>query len=171
MNQFGKAVSYLLVCVLGLATTAVAQIPKELWGRWMVEHELPTTTIPCWSGPEAKKLIGTELDYSDRIFRWNNVITEHPVAETRIITAKEFHDQNSGGSVSGSQVTFRQIGIKAVQATEVLIHHPDANITTATAEIPGDDVLVKDPNTIVFSVCSVYFEAKRVTAIRSSSTK
>ena len=39
--------------------------------------------------------------------------------------------------------------------------HEPANITGATIEIPGDDVLIKDKNTIIFSVCNVYYEARR----------
>jgi hypothetical protein len=30
--------------------------------------------------------------------------------------------------------------------------------------IPGDVVLLKDGNTIIFSLCNVYFEAERVIA-------
>jgi hypothetical protein len=44
----------------------------------------------------------------------------------------------------------------------VSIEHPPAEITRATTEIPGDLLLLKNRNTIVFSVCNVYFEAKRL---------
>ena len=63
---------------------------------------------------------------------------------------------------NGSQVSFHQLGIAAKSAREISIHHAPANISGATVEIPGDSVLVKDSDTIVFSVCNIYFEAKRV---------
>ena len=157
-----KMVYCFIICLFGVATMAAQAIPKELWGKWIVRRELPTTTISCWGEPEAKKIIGTELEYSDKHFRWNGITTKDPTAEMRIITAKQFQDENSGGSVNSSQVTFQQLGIKQESAVEITIQHKDAHVSAATNEIPGDEVLVKDANTIVFSVCSLYFEANRV---------
>jgi hypothetical protein len=141
--------------------TAAQTIPKEILGKWVVSRELPTTTISCWGDAEAKTLLGTEIEYSTEVFRWKNVVTNHPVAKVRIVSAEKFHDDNSGQGSDSSQITFRQLGIKASQAVEISIQHPPASITGATVEIPGDDVIVKDKDTIVFSVCNVYFEATR----------
>jgi hypothetical protein len=58
-------------------------------------------------------------------------------------------------------VTFPQLGIKEEKVVQIVIRRPTANITGATSEIPGDSILLKDKNTIIFSVCGVYFEAKR----------
>jgi len=106
-------------------------------------------------------LIGTELKYSTQLFRWNKVVSKNPTAETITMTAQRFHDENSGGGTNSSQVTFTQLGITEEKAVQIVIRHPAANITGATDEIPGDTVLLKDKDTIIFSVCSVYFEAKR----------
>jgi hypothetical protein len=49
---------------LGLVGTTQAQfIPKELWGKWIVRREVPTTTLSCWSEHEAKTLIGTDAEF------------------------------------------------------------------------------------------------------------
>jgi hypothetical protein len=155
---------YLVVMFLGLLRTTPAQtIPEELWGTWVVRREVPTTTISCWGEKEAKKLIGTEVQYSATLFRWNKVVTKNPSAQTTTITADQFHDENSGGSANDSQVTFRQLRIKADKVTQVVIQHPGANTTEATTEIPGDRVLIKNKDTIIFSVCNVYFESARQT--------
>lgn len=82
------------------------------------------------------------------------------------MTADKFRDENSSPSSSGSQVDFRQLGIVAKQATEISIRHEAAKVSGATTEIPGDNVLVKDANTIIFSVCNLYFEAKRTHEIK-----
>jgi hypothetical protein len=157
-----KKLLYLMVVFLGLLRITPAQtIPKELWGTWVVRREVPTTTISCWGEQEAKTLIGTEIEYSAEFFRWRSLVTKNPAAETTAITAKQFHDENSGQGANSSEVTFRQLGIKASEVTQVVIQHPAANITGATAEIPGDSVLIKGKNTIIFSVCSLYFEAQR----------
>ena len=158
-----RIVFCLAIGLLGAVMIASAQtIPKEVWGKWVVRREVPTTTISCWGEPEARKIIGTEIEYSGKIFRWSSIITNDPVAESRSITAQQFHDENSGGSVASPQVDFQQLGIKQAQATEIKIHHADAHVSSATNEIPGDDILMKDANTIVFSVCNIFFEAKRV---------
>jgi hypothetical protein len=157
-----KRMLYLMVLILGLVETASAKtVPKELWGTWVVRREVPTTTISCWGDKEAKKLIGTEIEYSAQRFRWNKTVTKNPAAETITITAQRFHDENSGGGANSSQVTFPQLGIKEEKVVQIVIRHPTANITGATSEIPGDSILLKDKNTIIFSVCGVYFEAKR----------
>lgn len=153
---------YLMLLFLGFLTSTPAQtIPKEMLGRWIVSRELPATTISCWGEEEAKKLIGTDLEYSSQSFRWKEIVTKNSTAEVTTVTANQFHDENSGRGLNSSQVTFRQLGIKTDKATQVIIQHPAANIFGTTGEIPGDTVLIKNKNTIIFSVCNVYFEAKR----------
>lgn len=134
----------------------------QLYGRWAVRRVLPTTTITCWGEKDVKGVIGTQIEYSDKVFRWKNITVTNPKAETRTLTARQFHDENSGIGSDSSQVTFQQVGIRAEQATQVNISHEPAQITKATTEIPGDQVLLKDADTIVFSVCNVYFEAVRI---------
>jgi hypothetical protein len=151
-----------VMSLLSAAATASAQtVPKEVWGKWVIRREVPTRTISCWGEPEARKIIGTEIEYSEKIFRWNSIVTNDPVAESNVITAQQFHDDNSGGSANSSQVDFQQLGIKQARTTEIKIHHADARLSAATTEIPGDDILMKDANTIAFSICNIFFEAKR----------
>jgi hypothetical protein len=167
-----KELFYLLMVLLGVASSAPAQslppaqpVPKDIWGHWIVTRQLPASTISCWGEAAAQKLIGTELAYSAQSFRWKNIRTKNPTATTRTLTAQQFHDENSGGGSNSSQVTFAQLGIKTDHVLEVKISHPDAGITEATSEIPGDTVLSRDKNTIIFSVCNIYFEAKPHAAV------
>jgi hypothetical protein len=159
-----RTASGLVIVLLGGAVVMRSQsIPKELWGTWRISRELSTKTISCWGEGDAKTIIGTRIEYSDKIFRWNGKVTvNNPVTKTRIVTADQFQRENSSPSSNGSYVDFRQLGIAAKEATEVSIQHEPANISGATVEVPGDEVLLKDENTIVFSVCSLYFEANRV---------
>ena len=153
---------YLTIVFLILELGAPAQpIPRTLWGKWIVRHQLPTKTISCWGEKEAEMLIGTQLEYSSDVFRWHKTVTKNPATETITLTAKQFHDENSGGGTNSSQVTLQQLGIKGESVVQIVIRHPAASITGATVEIPGDSVLLKSQDTIVFSVCNVYFEATR----------
>jgi len=138
-------------------------IPEEIWGKWVVSRIIPTETITCWNEADAKKLIGTEILYSREVFRWKDIVSDHPLAETRMISAEQFNTDYSGQGSNSSQVSFNELGVQAQQAMQISIHHAPEKITGATIEIPGDEVLVKDKDTIIFSACNVYFEAKRVT--------
>ena len=151
-----------IIVLLGITWSAFAQsIPTALRGKWVVRRVLPTTTISCWGHKETNALIGTELEYSSQVFRWQKVVTKNPIAEASIITAEQFHDQNSGMGTNSSQVTFKQLGIEERKVTQVVVRHPPASIAEGTFAIPGDFLLIKGQNTIVFSVCGVYFEATR----------
>lgn len=141
---------------------AAAQMPQELVGKWVIERELTAKTISCWGEADAKTIIGSEIEYTSDSFRWKRIIVKHPAVELRIVSAEQFERENSSPSVNGSQISFRQLGIPASHAEQVSISHPPADVTKATTEIPGDDVLLKSHNAIVFSVCNLYFEAKRL---------
>ena len=143
-------------------TQAASVVPSELWGKWVIVREIDTRTISCWGEKQARQTIGTAIIYSPNGLRWRNLRTKAEGAKVRIITARQFHDENSGGSANGSQVDFQQLGIKGASATQITIRHPDQSITGTTAEFPGDEVLVRGPDSIVFSLCNVYFEANRV---------
>jgi hypothetical protein len=141
---------------------AAQNIPQELVGKWVIQRELPTRTISCWGEKEAKAIIGTEIEYTADSFRWKDIVVKLPTVTVAVVSAEQFQRENSSPSVNGSQVSFRQLGIDAPELKQVSINHAPAEITAATTEIPGDEVLLKNRNAIVFSVCSVYFEAKRL---------
>ena len=163
----GKIVMFSLKEKSDIARIATAQaqtIPEQIWGKWVISRKIFTTTISCWDEAESKTLLDTQIEYSLEVFRWKDVVTAHPTAEAKMVSAEQFHDDNSGKGSNSSQITFRQLGITAKQVMLISIHHPPANITGGTIEIPGDEVLVKNKDTIIFAACNVYFEAKRVSA-------
>jgi hypothetical protein len=150
-----------LFLLVGSALTA-QNIPKELVGKWAIQRELPTRTISCWGEKEAKEIIGSEIEYTMDSFRWKQIVVKHPTVAVAVVSAEQFQRENSSPSVNGSQVSFHQLGIDAPEMKQVSISHEPAEITGATTEIPGDVVLLKNRNAVVFSVCNVYFEAKRL---------
>jgi hypothetical protein len=123
--------------------------------------------LSCWGEKEVKAFVGTEIEYNADSFRWKDIFISHPTVVVTTVTADEFQKNSSG---SGSFVDFRGLGIPRSEATKVQIQHPPADITGGSIEIPGDDVLIKDRNTIVFSVCGVYFEGKRE-SVQKRNTK
>ncbi len=161
MSQTAKSFMLLFIFVNAIACVSAQEIPAQLRGRWVVTRDLPTSTICCWGEKESKELIGTEIEYTADSFRWKNIVTNHPTVRITVLNAQRFHDENSGGGAYDSQVSFRELGISAPRVKQIELGHEPADITVGTIEIPGDRVLIKDENTIIFSVCNVYFEAKR----------
>jgi hypothetical protein len=147
-----------------IATAQAQTIPEQIWGKWVIDRKISTTTISCWDDARSKTLLDTQIEYSLDVFRWKDVVTDHPTAEAKMVSAEQFHAGNSVRGSNSSQISFRQLGITAKQVMLISIHHPPANITGGTIEIPGDEILVKNKDTIIFAACNVYFEAKRVSA-------
>lgn len=159
-----RKILLLLIAIVALCSAAEQAIPTQLRGKWVVKRVLPTSTISCWSEEEGKKLIGTEIEYSADSFRWRDQLVMRPSVKVRRITSQQFHDEYSGGGANSSQISFSQLGIRRRSATQIELCHAPASLTGATGEIPGDNVLIKDANMLVFSVCNVYFEARRVSS-------
>ncbi|MFZ0663538.1 MAG: hypothetical protein WAM66_12650 [Acidobacteriaceae bacterium] len=155
-----KSILLVLLCI-GPALHA-QEIPQQLWGAWRITRILPARTISCWGEKDAELLLGTEIRYSAHGFRWKGKDVNKPKVEVKLFTAQQFKDTYSSPSVNGSQVSFKQLGIHSKEIQEIDIEHPAADITGATTEIPGDSVLLKNKNTIIFSVCNVYFEAHKM---------
>lgn len=159
---------WLPLLLLGFATTLHAlQIPQQLWGTWTITRILPTHNVSCWGDKQAKSILGTRIEYSGDLFRWETHAVKNPKVMVKTYTAEEYFQEHSGSG--GYTVSFDQLGIHAHTAEEVSIDHPDADITGATTEVPGDTVLIKSNNRIVITVCSVYFEAQKVLARRPDS--
>ncbi len=143
-------------------------IPEALRGTWRVRRMLPANTVSCWGEKDARELIGTRIEYTADSFRWKDKFISHPAVKVAVMTADEFQEEYSG---SGSFVDFARLGIRGTQSTEIRIEHPAADITGGSIEIPGDHVLIKDRETIVFSVCNIYFEAKRESTKKGTVTR
>jgi hypothetical protein len=149
-----------LLCLV--ITAAAQEIPKELLGKWQITRILPTSGLSCWGDEEAQAIVGTEIEYGPSTLRWKDLITRYSGVSVRQISAQQFHDENSGQGRNSSQITFAQLGIEKAKTIQIDIKHPAGDVTGATTEIPGDSVLLKDQNTIVFSVCGISFAAERV---------
>jgi hypothetical protein len=157
-----RALSLLSPLLLITGVLHSQEIPRQLWGTWRITRVLPARTISCWGANDAKLVMGTEIHYSAHVFRWKSKYVIEPKVDAKVFTAQQFEDTYSSPSVNGSQVSFAQLGILAGQVEEIDIEHPGAKISPATTEIPGDSVLLKNRNTIIFSVCNLYFEAHKV---------
>lgn len=135
----------------------VNPIPRMLWGKWIIRRVLPSQTISCWDQKQAEALINTEIEYGPESLRWKNITSDNQGSETTLVMAKQFAQDNSG---SGSTVSFEQLGITARAVQQIAIQHPDVS-AAGGSEMPGETVLLKNTDTIIFSLCNIYFEAAR----------
>jgi hypothetical protein len=131
-------------------------------GKWIIRKVIPTDTVACLDSKQAQTLIGTEIEYRADGFRWKNTTVRSSGTSTNMIGAQEFAQANSG---SQSHVDFNQLGIAASAVKQITISHPEvtiAELSQAGASVmPGESVLVEAPNTIIFGICSTYFEVQR----------
>lgn len=137
-------------------------MPAELLGTWMIRKILPMQTISCWDEKQARALIGTNLEYKADSLVWKTTTARYVNSTVTTVKAADFAVDNSG---SQSSVTFKGLGITAPEVKQITIEHPDVTIQDGsnggTTEMPGDHVMLKSRNALVFSVCNVYFEADR----------
>ncbi|WP_353068530.1 lysozyme inhibitor LprI family protein [Tunturibacter empetritectus] len=147
------------------AAKAGSPIPEMIRGQWMVKKVLPTKTIACWDQKQADAMIGTELEYKADSLRWKTTTVRNLGSTAATVEAKQFAEDNSGRGSQSSQVDFSQLGIATPTVQQITIEHPDVTIQDGSAggsmEMPGDVVMMKDSDRLVFSVCNVYFEADR----------
>jgi uncharacterized protein len=151
-----------LVAPGGPSPTPVGKIPRELLGKWIVRKVVPTDTVGCLDSKQAQALVGTEIEYRADSFRWKTTNVQSSGSSTNVIGAQEFAQGNSG---SGSHLDFNQLGIAASAVEQITINHPNVKIPelsqTGSAAVPGENVLMEGPNTIILEVCNTYFEARR----------
>lgn len=132
-----------LLLVAQTAAPVSQGLPAALRGVWVISRLIPTRTISCWGEREARSLLGTRITYSADSFAWKARVIDHPKLTLHAWTAQSFSHESCGGPAD-SCVDFGQLGLQANTAVVLTIHHPDANITGATTEIPGDWVLLKN---------------------------
>jgi hypothetical protein len=144
--------------------TSAAQVPAELIGKWRVARELRTNNITCWDDKQAHTLIGTEIEYGKDSLQWGKTHLKVQHVRKATFDAEQFLREYSG---SGGGVRFHDLGVVTPTVNVLQIQHADIEWKdsngNAQYEIPGDWALLRDRNSIVISVCSVYFEAQRVT--------
>ncbi len=141
-----------------LCSAGAQSIPAHLLGKWVVTRVLPAGGVSCWSGKEAKRLVGTEIEYTGSTVRWGNQEETYQLAGVSELTDDKFHQEFSG---SGGQVSLAQVGIRADRVTLVSFTHPEMWPIHGAYEIVGEDVLLKDQNSIIVVACGVFFEAHR----------
>jgi uncharacterized protein YecT (DUF1311 family) len=151
-----------LVAQRGANPTPISKIPQELLGKWIIRKVLPTDTVGCLDSKQAQTLVGTEIEYRADSFRWKTTSVQSSGSSTNMIGAQEFAQDNSA---SGSRIDFNQLGIAASAVEQITINHPDVKIVELSqndsAAVPGENVLVSGPNTIIFDICNTYFEGRR----------
>jgi hypothetical protein len=145
---------------LVLAASVTAQdIPQQLQGKWRVKRMLPAGGVSCWSGKEATRLIGTEIEYTQGMVRWGKQSAVIRSVKESELTADQFGEANSA---SGGWASLSDLGIQAPRVTQITIMHADLTPIKGASEVVGEDAIIRDRNTIIIDPCGVYFVVVRV---------
>jgi uncharacterized protein YecT (DUF1311 family) len=151
-----------LIAQGGANPTPISKIPQELLGKWIIRKVLPTDTTGCLDSKQAQTLVGTEIEYRADSFHWKTTTVQSSGSSTNMVGAQQFAQDSSG---SGSHVDFNQLGIATSAVEQITIDHPDVKIAelsqNGSAAVPGENVLLAGPNTILLEICNTYFEARR----------
>jgi hypothetical protein len=144
-------------------------VPQELLGRWTVRRYFPIDGVTCWDDRQAKAVVGTVLEYRSDGFSWNGKTMRSLGTTTSTIKAQTFAEDNAGGS-GGGAVSFAKLGIVAPAVTQIDIRHPDAMVynkgSDCCSSVPGETMLKKSPDTLIFSLCGIFYEAVRNTGAK-----
>ena len=131
-------------------------MPASVTGKWRIVKILPTTNAQCWDEAQARTLIGSTLIYQAKAMVWKGGVEPISAALSRTLTRSSFQDEY--------KVSLPELGITGPTVEEIDLQHEDADVTSATTEVPGDTILLGGPGRIVVSACGVFYSAVRVAA-------
>jgi len=146
-----RCVIPLLVAVLALFAIPIAQaqLPKDLAGCWLTTQILRTANVQTMGPAEAHSFIGRKLIFSASTARSGSTVLRSPEYYVRQVKGSDFAD--------AFQIRLEDIGIPTDSATEVDIYREKSQLT----EFPGNLLLLKDKETLVWNWRGTFFEAKR----------
>lgn len=146
------------------ASQSKAPIPSLLLGRWRVTKTLPTQAVVCWDRQQIDSVLNTQISYQPDGFSWNNQQRRSLGVVSSTVEEQEFVEDNSDADSETPAVDFAMLGIIAPAVERIAIMHTakdSASNTPDDDEFPGATVLIKNPDTLIFSMCNQYFEAQR----------
>lgn len=145
-------------------SASLAPIPSQLLGQWRVTKTLPTQADACWDRQQIDSVLNTQISYQRDGFSWNNQQRRSLGVVSSTVEEQEFVEDNSEADSDTPAVDFAMLGIIAPAVERIAIMHTakdSASNTPDADEFPGATVLIKNPDTLIFSLCNVYFEAQR----------
>ena len=149
-----RAAAILVGALMAFAgwSKACAQMPKELAGCWQTTRALQTSNPQSLSPAEARAFLGRKLRFTPSLARSGDAVLKAPQYYVRQVKASDFADAFT--------ITLKDIGISGDSAVEVDIYREKNQLT----EFPGNLVLLKNKQSILWNWRGVFFEAKRCTA-------
>ncbi len=138
-----------VLAVLAIAPAALAQMPKELGGCWQTTKALQTSNVRSLTPVEANTFLGRKLLFSPALARSGGTSLQSPQYYVRKVAAADFADAFG--------IAFRDIGILEKSAVEIDIYREKNQLT----EFPGNLVLIKNSQSILWNWRGVFFEASR----------
>ncbi len=140
------------LAVLAGPNMAWAQMPKELGGCWQTTRVLQTSNVQSLTPAAARAFLGRKLKFSPSLARSGDAVLQLPQYYVRQVKAADFADAFA--------IPLKDIGITENSALEVDIYREKNQLT----EFPGNLVLLKNKQSILWNWRGVFFEAKRCMA-------
>ena len=120
---------------------------------WIIKSIYRTHNVQGPSPTEQKKLVGSEVEYSDRTLR--------SCGESVPISSIEQHRTDSAEFLANTRVRFTEVDIHAASVTEMVLNGRLGGECFEVFPLPGQDVYVKSKNEILIAFEGVFYRAVR----------
>jgi hypothetical protein len=121
-------------------------------GRWVITA-IYHTQVEGPSPAEQKKLIGSEIVYSDRSLK--------SCGQSVAITSVNQNRVDADEFLADTRVRFTDVGINASSVTELVLNNRLAGSCFEVFPLPGQDVYLKSKDEILIAFEGVFYRAVR----------
>lgn len=122
-------------------------------GTWIIESIYRTQNVEGPSPTQQKKLVGSEVVYSDR--------TLTSCGQSVPISSIDQHQVDSAEFLADTRVRFRELDIHAATVTEVVLNGRQAGKCFEVFPLPGQDVYIKSNDEMVIAFEGAFYRVIR----------
>lgn len=145
--------SFLLLGAIARAKQARTGAADEIRGTWVITSIYNTQNVQGPSPDEQKKLIGSEIVYSDRSLK--------SCGQSVAITSVDQNRVDASHFLANTLVRFKEVQIYASEVTEVVLNNREAGTCFGAFPQPGQDIYLKSKDEILIAFEGVFYRALR----------
>ena len=152
-NRVVLTSSLLALMLTAHAQNAQSDAASAIRGTWIIKSIYHTQNVEGPSPTEQKKLVGSEVVYSDRTLK--------SCGQSVPITSIDQHRVDSAEFLADTRARFTEVNIHAATVMEVVLNDRQAGRCFEAFPLPGQDVYLKSKDEIVIAFEGVFFRVVR----------
>ena len=147
------ASSFLLLTAIAHAQQIQTDAVGAIRGTWVITSIYRTQNVEGPSSAEQKKLIGSEIVYSNRSLK--------SCGQSVAITSVDQNRVDANNFLANTRVRFTEVEINAASVTEVVLNNRRAGRCFEAFPVPGQDVYLKSKDEILIDFEGVFYRVLR----------